>query len=340
MPKISKVQPASTKPKKATFAEDEPTEFYCSRCKKKYKKQKGNFPASQSSLYKGNGGYLNHCNNCVEELFEHYEDVLGSEEEAIKRICLKFDIYWNKEIYSIACKSSATNARVRAYISKTNLYRYIGKTFDDTMDEVGSVVSYASNNIEAQDENGAITVENDIIEFWGAGFEPLFYLELDRKYKHWTKNLTIPLEESEEAIYKQICILEATINRDSAAGKPIEKNVNALNNLLGSANLKPSQKKQDELVDATFDKAPFGLGIRYFENSRPIPDPDPEFQDVDNIIKYISIWFLGHLCKMLGIKNTYCKLYEQELEKMRIDRPDLEEEDDESLFNDIFGDES
>ena len=81
--------------------------------------------------------------------------------------------------------------------------------------------------------------------------------------------------------------------------------------------MKPSQKKQDEAIDTAFDSNPFGVGIRLYENSKPIPEPDPELQDVDGIIKYISIWFLGHLCKMLGIKNTYCKLYEQELEKMR-----------------------
>ena len=57
----------------------------------------------------------------------------------------------------------------------------------------------------------------------------------------------------------------------------------------------------------------------------------------DGIVKYISIWFLGHLCKMLGIKNAYCKMYERELEKMRIENPELDEEDDETLFDDIFG---
>lgn len=43
---------------------------------------------------------------------------------------------------------------------------------------------------------------------------------------------------------------------------------------------------------------------------------------------------------MLGIKNTYCKLYEEEIERMRVIRPDLEEEDDEGLFNEIFKDKS
>jgi hypothetical protein len=39
---------------------------------------------------------------------------------------------------------------------------------------------------------------------------------------------------------------------------------------------------------------------------------------------------------MLGIKNSYCKLYEEELAKIRVERPEYEDEDDETLFNDIF----
>lgn len=57
---------------------------------------------------------------------------------------------------------------------------------------------------------------------------------------------------------------------------------------------------------------------------------------MDGIVRYITVWFLGHLCKMLGIKNTYCKLYEDEIAKMRIERPEYEDEDDETMFNDIF----
>ena len=76
--------------------------------------------------------------------------------------------------------------------------------------------------------------------------------------------------------------------------------------------------------------------IRKWENTKPIPEPDPELKDVDGIVRYITVWFLGHLCKMLGIKNTYCKLYEDEIAKMRIERPEYEDEDDETMFNDIF----
>lgn len=43
---------------------------------------------------------------------------------------------------------------------------------------------------------------------------------------------------------------------------------------------------------------------------------------------------------MLGIRNTYCKLYEQEMARLKVERPETEAEDDESAFNDIFGDDA
>ena len=42
-----------------------------------------------------------------------------------------------------------------------------------------------------------------------------------------------------------------------------------------------------------------------FENEDPIPEVNPEWKDVDGIVKLFNIYFLGHLSKMLGIKNRY-----------------------------------
>ena len=56
------------------------------------------------------------------------------------------------------------------------------------------------------------------------------------------------------------------------------------------------------------DKAaekPLGVMIQMFENERPIQKCRPEWEDVDNIVKYITIYFLGHLCKMLKIFINY-----------------------------------
>lgn len=318
--------------------------FYCCRCGTAYSRQKGYFPVSHSPMYRGSG-YLPMCSDCVEKLYEHYRATLGSDKEAIRRICMKLDLYWSESIYTMVERTSGTNSRVRNYIGKTNIVRYIDKTFDDTIKEEetlasrseeteSSALSEATAKQNNEEAEATPPVDPSVIDFWGSGFTPDFYIELERRYQVWTKDLK-SLDTNEQALYKQICILETTINRDAYLGKPIDRNISTLNTLLGSMNLKPAQRK-DEDLDASINSTPFGVWIRRWENTKPIPEPDPELKDVDGIVRYISIWFFGHLCKMFGIKNSYCKLYEDEIAKMRIERPEYQDEDDESFFNDVF----
>ena len=338
MPKKSKITKSS--PGVAAPVKDIPEKFYCTRCTRNYTKQKSNFPASQSPIYRENGGYLPVCRHCVDEMYQHYKSVLGDEKSAIRRICMKFDIYWNDKIYEMLNKSSTTASRVLSYISKSNLYQFVGKTFDDTLDEENELMQ-RSSNVDLDeiivDSNEEITISSEIVEFWGAGFAPSFYIDLERRLKFWCGDTDrYSMDISDCAIIRQICMLEVTIARDTAMGKSTDKSVNALNTLLGSANLKPVQKKKEENLDAAAESTPFGVWIRKIENTRPIAEPDPQLKDVDGIAKYVSVWFLGHLCKMMKIENTYSRLYEEEMARLRVDRPEYEGEDEEAVFEDIF----
>lgn len=276
------------------------------------------------------------CTHCVDDLLSHYKEALGDEAEAMRRVCMKLDIYWHPDIYAMVSKANTSASRIRSYISKTNLYKYVGKTYDDTLDEEAAM---ASNVVMPQvtvlndddTDRGEILPSPESIEFWGSGLPTEMYFALDARYARWTSNTEGTLDNTAEARYKQICILEETINRSvSQTGKSDAATVNILNTLIKDA-------QKGDAMNESFDDLPFGVGIRMFENARPIPKPIPELQDVDGLVRYISVWFLGHLCKMLGIKNTYCKLYEEEMEKRRVERPDLDDEDDEGAFNEIFG---
>ena len=349
MPRLSKIRPPGPKPGDAPKPKEELSQFRCSRCGKIFKRQRDNFPNTQSPLFRGNGGYLPVCNVCLEDLFQHYKDVLSDEKEAIKRMCIKFDIYWNPELYAMIDKTSTTRSRIKAYISKTNLLKYIGKTYDDTLDENKSSV-HLDEVAKMVNEYGAdetilgrpvaspvqVTLpDKETILFWGSGFTPEFYNELNLRYERWTAGLQKPLDPGEEALYKQICIAEATINRNIAIGKNVEQAQNALNNLLGSLNIKPNQKKDEE--DALgVDSTPLGVWAKRWEDKRPIPDDDPDLADSYGVVKYISTWLYGHLSKMLGIKSIYSKLYEDEIAKFRVDRPEFEGEDDEEVFDSVF----
>lgn len=338
MPKTSKIQSVSTKPGQPSPLKEERTEFYCCRCQRHHKRQKGNYPASQSPIYKGNGGYLTICNHCVDELFDHYKAALGVEADAIRRICLKFDIYWNIEIYSMLSKANTSQSRVRAYISKTNLYKYIGKTFDDTLDEEyqseidaqeeaerikeESIVKTVGPVYEDESEE-SVSVDEDVVKYWGTGFTPEMYLELENRRNYWISQYPdgIVLNPGEEGILRQICNLEISINQDRAAGKSIEKSVNALNTLFGSMNMKPSQKKESEE-----NCIPFGCEIAKFEEEHPIIEPDEDFRDVDKLHKNVIAWFLGSLCKTVGVKNEYSDAFENEIGQYTVERPTYDEE--------------
>lgn len=322
---------------------------YCYRCGLSFGQRKNNFPVSHSPMYRGIG-FLPVCNDCIDDMHEQYVRKLGDEREAMRRICMKFDLYWDDELYEMVARTNGVRSRVRNYIGKTNIIRYLNKTFDDTLTEeelsggfvrseyLSDAASHHAGMVSDRDEKD-IFVNHEIIDFWGEDFAPEFYLKLDKRYKRWTDGLG-DLDNGTEALYKQICILEETINKDIALGnnKAVDKYMNTLNTLLGSANLKPTQKKS--AADNVDDSTPFGVWIDRWEHKRPIPDPDPAFQDVDGIIKYITTWFYGHISKALGIKNIYCEMYEQEIEKMKVSRPELAEEnedDDESFFNAVFG---
>ena len=310
----------------------------CRRCGKAYGRLKGNFSTSYASLYKGTG-YLPYCRKCVEEMFDTYLEACKDERTAVRQMCRKLDLYWSEDEFDYVDKKNTTRTMMTSYLQRIAGLKYSGKSYDDTLNEErvssGPVNDCSENStIEPYEE---IYVDPEIVDFWGADFAPDFLLKLDKRYKDWTEGQD-ELDKGSISLFKQICILEETIARDAAAGRSVDKNMNTLNTLLGSANLKPVQKKTE--ADAAMENTPFGVWIDRWEHKRPVPEPDPALRDVDGIIRYITIWFYGHISKTLGIPNMYCEMYEKEMAKMKVDRPeafDEEVDDDEAIFNAIFG---
>lgn len=320
----------------------------CSKCGTDYSRQKGYFPVSYAVLHKG-VGHTHVCRDCIDAIYNGYLSQCNNAKDAVRQVCRKLDLYWSESVYRQVEKKNTTRSMMTQYIAKVNSVTYAGKSYDDTLSEEGTLWNFVNNITvdseifeEPTNDSGDITdecgveVPKEVVAFWGLGYTPEMYEQLEQRREYWMSRLPdTNIDIGTEALLRQICSLELDINRDRAAGRAVDKSVAALNTLLGSASLKPTQRKDDS--DSGLDATPFGVWIQRWENQRPIPEPDPELEDVDGIVRYISIWYFGHLCKMLGIKNSYCKLYEDELAKMRIERPEYDDEDDETMFNDIFG---
>lgn len=315
----------------------------CFRCGKIYSKRKGNFSNSFAPLYKGIGT-LHICKNCLLAMYKEYFEECQDIKLATRQICRALNLYWNESAFNYIEPKADVNNVIFLYINRINTYLYSGKSYDDTLREEGSLWDFVPDersNLKMEDEEDTDDlkdVDPAIIEFWGVGYNKSMYDELEQRRKYWMNRLPegVNIDVGTEAIIRQICALELDINRDRIAGKPVDKSVNALNALLGSANLKPVQQKTD--ADLSNEKTPFGVWIRRFENSKPIPEVDPELKDVDNIEKYINIWLYGHLAKMVGLKNGNSKLYEEAIERLKVEKPEFEDDDDDELLYDMFGD--
>lgn len=346
----------------------------CSRCGKRYPKRKGFFPLNYNPVNKALG-YLHVCKDCVDEMYLAYLEECKDPRLAARQMCRKLDLYWSENIYVYAHKKGTGRTPMSAYIGRANAGSNVGKSYDDTLIKEGTLWNFedqgkdviASNNeklktlrgssspfdiIEDVTESSAqeddspiyldedIEITDDIVRFWGAGYPKSMYKELEQRRRYWVSRLPkdVELDIGTEALIRQMCSLELDINRDRIAGKNVDKSVTALNTLMGSANLKPTQKK--DTVDDKFEKQPMGVWIKRFEDERPIPDVDPDLEDVDGIKKYILTWFYGHIGKMMGVKNSHTKLYDEAIEELRVERPEFDDESDDDLLYDVLSGEN
>ena len=319
----------------------------CFMCGTAYGRLKGYFPVCRGTLYKGLG-YLPYCRSCVDKMYDRYMADTHNVKDSVRQVCRKLDLYWNEALFDRVEASNSTRTMMTSYLSKLTSVQYAGKSYDDTLSEKGALWAWDEarfdnsgpkvEHVEAQTPDiQEADIPDEIREFWGPGYTAEMYNELEQRKQYLLSRLPpgVQVDLGTELLIRQICNLESDINRDRAAGKSIEKSVNVLNTLLGSAMLKPAQKTDN--VDVNMERTPFGVWIKKWEDGKPIPEPDPELADVDGIVRKIEVWFKGHLSKMLGLKNAYSKMYEDTIAEMRIERPEFDEDDDEDFFSDVFG---
>lgn len=303
--------------------------FRCCACGHKYKDQSKNFPFSQSAFFNGNNSRLPICNNCFNSATDKYEELLGGSDEAVKRMCLHWDIYLSENTLMSSKKIDASRSRIKEYVRQCNLNQNSGKTYDTFLEE-----QYNMNITSIEEiKDKSTKVQQKTVKFFGFGFTEDEYQQMSSQYDDWIGRHECKTKAQEE-LFKNICIIQVQIQKATKKGEKVDALMKTYQDLLGSANLKPTQTNENTLADQNT----FGTLIQKWENEKPISEPNPEWKDVDGIRKYINVWFLGHLCKMMGIKNTYSQEYEDEIARYKVEKPEYidEDENDNPALNDMF----
>lgn len=295
------------------------------------------FPDSFSNLYAGWAYHLPICKKCIDKLYDTYTIKHHmTEEEAVRRICMNYDIYYNQSLVDIMKKASKPNARMSFYIAKSGLLQYANKTYANTLEEERKKAEKEAANQVVSDNSKVKGVKEKDYKFWGFGFTPEEMDFLNDKYEAWTASCECS-GHNQVTIFKQMSMLELQILKNMQNGQPTAPLQKQLNEFMNSANLQPKQNTDNTFAETNT----FGTLIKKLENEKPVSKPAPEWEDVDKIGYYISVWFLGHLCKMIGINNKFgqkwTRLYEEEVEKFTAHPPTYFDNDGEApSFDEVF----
>ena len=118
--------------------------------------------------------------------------------------------------------------------------------------------------------------------------------------------------KSQEEIYRNIALAQLDIRIARQNGGKVTEAQKALQDLMNSANILPRQTAENILADTQS----FGTLLEKYERTRPIPEPAPEWRDVDGVRKYMNTWFRGGLSKALHVKNENAALYDEAVREM------------------------
>lgn len=268
----------------------------CADCKKSMTLT--NFYATTSSLYPDKRLHI--CRNCSlkiveEEGFEGFQDLM-------KLI--------NKPIYEDLYKDD-----VGDYIRQLNsLPQWRGVVYEDS-----TLFNEPRSREKITREKPKELSEEDLKEseeFWGSGKSEEHYMWLNAEFSDYLSRYEVDSKTLEDLII-EICLTRLDIRTRRENGQDVDKQIKTLNDLMGSANLKPVQETGATAVE----QETFGTLIKKWENERPIPEPDESWKDVDNIGKYIRTFFLGHMARMFDKENPFQEEYEEEIQKYTVEPP-------------------
>lgn len=275
------------------------------------------------------------CKRCILKMVEQRQnddDQPNETRESVQKVLQFMDCVYDDDFYEQCVKGALDEAKEKnrnspfaTYITSIkSLPNWRGKSWKDS--------KFANDDIrETYEERKP---REEIIKIFGSGFTDEDYLYLQDQYDDWCARTQVD-SKSQLTYVVRICFKLLDIWKAQRAGADTTKLDASLNELMNAANLQPRQN----ISNAATDSLTFGQLIEKWEMDRPIPEPAPEFKDVDGIGKYIRVWFTGWLCKALGLNaNVYTKEYEEEIAKYTVEKPNVTDDSGaDAIYDQLFG---
>lgn len=265
----------------------------CFRCGETFPKQVGAFSKVRSTFYEQNDGYLHVCNNCLNQLLEHYKAVYENNiQQVVYTLCLNFNIYYSNDVYEVATKSPNFDASpFTTYITRANMTQYKKwRDFTDTIDQkavIGGLISAEPKEVVeaslAQNEKPS----SEVLGRWGMGYSNDEYAFMQTLYKSLMQQKRNPTPLQEDLIV-DACKYKCQHNRFIQSGESKAADIKTLSALYQDA-LKAIGLDVSPKNDGV-DEGTFGAWVREIERHCPAEDykDKKKFRDMDGLGEYVE----------------------------------------------------
>lgn len=272
------------------------------------------------------------CKKCIMKMVEQKnkdDDPSNETRESVQSVLKMMDLPFDSDFYDDCVKGALDDIRERkkgspfaTYItSLLSLPNWRGMTWKD---------SKFGDSADTPDE---IRLNQRTIKAakkrFGSGYTNEELMFLENEYQEWVSRYECSTKAQEE-VFENLSICKLLKRKSLNSGKGTKDLDAQMQQWLDTGNLKPKQNNLDALSDAQT----LGTLLQKYEEEKPLPTLDPELEDVDGIGRYINAFYMGHICKMFGLKNEYAQQYEEEMAKYTVTPPEYSEDgEDEDGIN-------
>lgn len=282
-------------------------------------------------------GYFPICKKCLLAMVEQRKkknDPPNETKESVKYVLQLMDLPYIDDLYESACKTVADevneknrkSAFLQYLVPIKSLPQYKGLTWKDSEFGIGVISDEEEVRLNQK------TIKNAKKRF-GGGYSNEDYMFLESEYQDWITRYECNTK-AQETIFERLSFKKWEINKATKNGQSTKDLDKTYQELLATAAIAPRQNSENALTSSLT----FGQLIEKWEDSKPIPKLEPEFEDVDNFAKMIRIWFKGHLCRALGLDNGYSQEYDEYIKQYTVTKPQYQEEGtSEDIYGKLFG---
>lgn len=282
------------------------------------------------------------CKDCLMKMstdFDKKTNTYKDNKEKAKHTLMLMDRPFIEEVYdnAVADITNATNEKNRStawvqYITMINsLPNWRGLHFKDS--EYKDKSEY-DDEYEVK-ENQKIIKKAKKRFGMGNALSNEDYIFLWQEFEDWIAKYECNTK-AQESIFERLAFKKLEIMKATKNGQPTKDLDRTYQDLLSSINILPRQQSSNSLSDSLT----FGQLIEKWEAEDPIPAPDPELDDVDNIGQKLRVFFSGHLSKALGLNTSYLKEYDEYMSQYTVQKPEysgVEENKDKNIYTKLFG---